>query len=83
MVLVAEELKNKRAEIGLKVEEMRAQIVALERQQVAFDVVIQTYELDYSPVSESRILDRRRKRVATDPVSELLKDFDQINPETV
>jgi hypothetical protein len=42
MVLVADELKKKRAEIGLKVEEMRAQIVALEQQQAAFDVVIQT-----------------------------------------
>ena len=37
MVLVADELKKKRAEIGLKVEEMRAQIVALEQQQAAFD----------------------------------------------
>ncbi len=32
---------------------------------------------DYSPVSGSRILDLRRKRVAADPVSELLKDFDR------
>jgi hypothetical protein len=44
MVLVADELKKKRAEIGMKVEEMRAQIVSLE-QQAPFDVVIQTYEI--------------------------------------
>lgn len=46
MVLVADELKKKRAEIGLGIEEMRAQIAVLEQQQAAFDVVIQADEPD-------------------------------------
>lgn len=76
MVLVADELKRKRAEIGTKIEELRAQIVALERQQAAFEVVIQAYEPEYSPAGAPRPT-ARRKRQGIDEVSELLKDIDR------
>lgn len=76
MVLVADELKQKRAEIGTKIEELRAQIVSMERQQAAFDVVIQAYDPGYSPVGTPRAA-TRRKRQGVDEVSELLKDIDR------
>lgn len=76
MVLVADELKRKRAEIGIKIEELRAQIVSMERQQAAFDMVIRTYEPDDSPVGTPRAA-TRRKRQGVDEVSELLKHIDR------
>jgi hypothetical protein len=76
MVLVADELKQKRSDIGAKIEELRAQIVSLTRQQAAFDVVIQTYEPEYSPTGAPRPT-ARRKRQGVDEVSELLKDIDR------
>jgi hypothetical protein len=76
MVLVADELKRKRAEIGAKIEEMRSQIVSMERQQAAFDVVIQHYEPEYSPVGVPRPT-ARSKRQGVDEVSELLKNIDR------
>ena len=54
MVLVADELKRKRAEIAAKIEELRPQIVSLEQQQASFDVVIQAYEPEYSPAGTHR-----------------------------
>ncbi len=62
MVLVADELKRKRSDIGSKIEELRAQIVSLERQQAAFDVVIQTYEPEYSPIEAPRPTTRRKRQ---------------------
>ncbi|MGO4569827.1 hypothetical protein AB4Z52_33535 [Rhizobium sp. 2YAF20] len=76
MVLVADELKRKRAEIDTKIEELRAQIVSLERQQAAFDVVIHAYEPEYAPAGTPRAT-TRRKRQGVDAVSELLKDIDR------
>lgn len=61
MVLVADELKKKRAEIGLRIEEMRAQIAVLEQQPAAFDVVIQADEPDYKPICEPLVARRCRK----------------------
>jgi phosphoglycolate phosphatase-like HAD superfamily hydrolase len=76
MVLVADELKRKRAEIDTKIEELRSQIASLERQQAAFDMVIQAYEPEYSPAATPRAA-TRRKRQGVDEVSELLKDIDR------
>lgn len=76
MVLVADELKRKRAEIDTKIEELRAQIVSMERQQAAFYVVIQSYEPEYSPAGAPRPT-ARRKRQGVDEVSEMLKDIDR------
>ena len=76
MVLVADELKRKRAEIGAKIEELRAKIVSLERQQAAFDVVIPSYEPEYSPAGTPRAA-TWRKRQGVIEVSELLKDVDR------
>jgi hypothetical protein len=76
MALVADELKRKRAEIGIKIAELRGQIVPLERQQAASDVVIQAYEPEYSPAGTPRPA-TRRKRQGVDEVLELLKDIDR------
>jgi hypothetical protein len=61
MVLVADQLKRKRIEIGLQIEELRKQIVALTQRQAAFDVVIQARRPEYSPASDSHIVRRRRE----------------------
>lgn len=81
MALVADELKRKRAEIGLMVEELRAQIVELEHQQAAFDVVIRIYEPDYSPAAVPTAGRRRRKRDGVDPdgLGELFDGVDRRN----
>lgn len=65
MVLVADELKKKRADIGVQIEELRIQIAALEQQQIAFDLVIRTYEPDYMPDTSGTV--RRAKRTASSP----------------
>ncbi len=67
MVLVADELKKKRADLGAQIEELRIQIAALEQQQIAFDLVIRTYEPDYMPDTSGAV--RRSKRVAPSPNS--------------
>jgi hypothetical protein len=79
MVPFAHELKQKRAEIGLRIEGMRKEIAALEQQQSAFDIVIRTYEPEYTPATEPGVVRRRRQR---DPkrdndVSDLFRDFDR------
>jgi len=76
MVLVVDELKRKRAEIGTKIEDLRAKIVTLEAQQAAFDVVIQTCKPRYAPAVAART-SRGRKSQEVDAVSKLLKDFDR------
>jgi transposase-like protein len=72
MVLVANELKRKRAEIGYRIEELRAEIALLERQRSAFDMVIQSYDPAYT--SELAPLAARRHKLETvDTVSALFK----------
>ncbi len=63
MALVADELKRKRAEIGSRIDELRAEIALLERQQSAFDEVIQSYDPEYIADMAPRAV-RRRKREA-------------------
>jgi hypothetical protein len=55
------------------------QIVVLEQQQAAFDVVIRSYEPDYSPVSDGSAVRRRRKLDGVDMngISVLFKGFDR------
>ncbi|MGR4843373.1 hypothetical protein ACIPSK_12265 [Rhizobium sp. LARHSG275] len=79
MVLVADELKRKQAEIRLRIEELRLELAALEQQQAAFVVVIRTYEPEYDPGTEPRVFRRRSKRDGsnTDGVSDLFRDFDR------
>lgn len=43
------ELKRRPPETGTKIEGLRTQLLSVERQQAAFDMVIQTYEPEYSP----------------------------------
>lgn len=78
MVLVADELKRRRAEIGIQIEELRGQIATLEQQQAAFDLVIQAYEPGYLPETSS-VVRRRQKRQgqSTNNISELFKGFDR------
>jgi len=77
MVLVADELKRKRADLGAQIEELRIQIAALEQQQIAFDLVIRTYEPDYMPDASGTV--RRAKRTSSSPngITQLFKDFDR------
>jgi hypothetical protein len=77
MVLVADELKRKRAELGEQIEGLRSQIAALEQQQTAFDLVIRTYEPDYMPDASGTL--RRSKRAAPSPnsITQLFKGFDR------
>ncbi|MBY5403668.1 MULTISPECIES: hypothetical protein [Rhizobium] len=60
MVLVADELKRKQAEIRLRIEELRLELAALEQQQAAFVVVMRTYEPEYDPGTEPSVFGRRR-----------------------
>lgn len=76
MVQIADESKRKRAELGFEIQELRAQIVSLERQQAAFEVVIQPYDAEYSPAPAPRHA-ARLKRQGLDEVSELLKGIDR------
>jgi hypothetical protein len=76
MFLVADELKRKRAEIGAKREELRAQIASMYKQQAAFNVVIQACEPEYLPTGAPRPT-ARCKRQGVDEISELLKDIDR------
>lgn len=78
MALVAEELKRRRSEIGVQIEQMRRQIATLEQQQAAFDLVIQTYEPEYLPEATG-VTRRRQKRQEknANSVSDLFKDFDR------
>lgn len=77
MVLVADELKRKRADIDIQIEVLRRQIVVLEQQQAAFDVVIRTYEPDYAPAATSGSVPRRRKGDGADGISALFKNIDR------
>jgi len=49
LIFVANELKKKRAEIGVKVEELRALMLVLEQRQAVFEVVIRMP--GYSPAA--------------------------------
>lgn len=79
MVSVVDELKKKRAEIGLRISELRAQIGMLEQQQAAFDVVIRSYDPDHAPIAENGSPRRRRKLDGVDKgsISTLFKGFDR------
>ncbi len=54
MVLVVDELKRKQVETGLRVGELRAQIILVEQQQAAFDVVMRSYDPDHAPMEGIR-----------------------------
>lgn len=60
MAVVTDELKRKRAEIGVPIEDLRKQIAILEQQQAAFEIVVRSYEPDYSPEAvNSKNFERR------------------------
>lgn len=73
MVLVVDELKQRRAEIGAEINDLRKQISTLEQQRAAFDVVIRSYEPDYEAAPATKL----RKRGGSAAVSTLFKDFDR------
>ena len=53
------ELKRRPPETGTKIEGLRTQLLSVERQQAAFDMVIQTYEPEYSPAGAPLTTARR------------------------
>jgi len=75
MIDVVDELKRKSVEIGAEIDDLRKRISTLEQQRAAFDVVIQTYEPDYTAASPTTT--RRKKGDSADGISALFKDFDR------
>jgi hypothetical protein len=77
MVLIADELKRKRAELGEQIEGLRIQISALEQQQIAFDLVIRTYEPDYMPDASGTVRRSKRETPSPNSITQLFKGFDR------